>query len=92
MEFHPSLCLTLQRKSQSLQLCSTIYIYLPLRVKTKNKEQYEKVLADLQHSLNKSQKHPAIVSSCILDGKLQGLILCGGILGPEDGQKYSQMQ
>lgn len=36
-EFHPSLCWTLQRKSQSLQLCNTIYICLPLGKKNNNK-------------------------------------------------------
>lgn len=40
----------------------------------------------------KKKKHPAIVSSCILDEKLQGLIVSGDILGPQDGQKYSQIQ
>lgn len=93
-EFHPSLCWTLQRKSQSLQLCNTIYICLPLGKKNQqqNKREDKKVSADLQHSLKKKKKHPAIVSSCILDEKLQGLIVSGDILGPQDGQKYSQIQ
>lgn len=93
-EFHPSLCWTLQRKSQSLQLCNTIYICLPLGKKptTKQKRGQESISRPAAQFKKKKKKHPAIVSSCILDDKLQGLIVSGDILGPQDGQKYSQIQ
>jgi len=62
--------------------------------KTKKTPQDKNVLADLQHSFLK-KKAPCycfFVSSCILDDELQGLFVCGNVLGPQDGQKYSLIQ
>lgn len=72
--------------------CAVQFTSIFLWEKTTQKTRQESIsrpAAPFVFFLKNRKRHLAIVSSCILDEcrKLQGLIVCGDILGPQDGQK-----